>query len=230
MYRASEDPYSPLFERFPALILDLNGVILTTVHLTYANPPPYWGMLQVSDMGGNKLLGQKADAENFMRWCLDRFKVFIWTCANKVNAHRILRCFMPEHIAWYGGVLTQEHCTLENKFQRTTRKPVFYKKLSTFWDLYPQYTPDNTIMVDDSEYKTLWNAQGTACVVKKMEDQTPEEMQSYLTTVVSGWLETWLGAQDRLAYALRTPLPVGKDEESIEARKWWMQEHVKELV
>ena len=230
LYRASEDPSSPLFESLPALILDLNGVLLTTVNCRYAQPPPYWKMLEVTDMGGSKLLGQKPDADRFMQWCFERFDVFIWTCANKVNANRILRCFMPFHMQRYKGVLTQEHCTEENKFQRITNKPVFYKKLIVFWDTYPQYTPTNTIMVDDSEYKTLWNPQGSACIVKKMEDQTPGEMQSYLTTVLKDWLDTWLGVEDRLVYTVSTPLPISKDEDSIAVQKWWMQEHVKELV
>ena len=80
---------------------------------------------------------------------------------------------------------------------------------------YPQYTPANTIMVDDSKYKPLWNPQGTACIVKKTKDQTPEELQSYLTTILKGWLDTWLGVKDRLAYTINTLLPVLKDDDSI---------------
>ena len=91
---------------------------------------------------------------------------------------------MPFHFQRYKGMLSQESCTQENKFQRKNKKLVFYKKLSVFWENYPQYTPENTIMVDDRDYKTLWNPQGTACIVKKMEDQTPEELQSYLTTIL----------------------------------------------
>ena len=107
---------------------------------------------------------------------------------------------------------------------------MFYKKLSVFWENYPQYTPANTIMVDDSEYKTLWNPQGTVCIVKKMEDQTPEELQSYLTTILRGWLATWLGVKDRLSYTMNTPLPIAKDDDSIVVQKWWMAEHMKEIV
>ena len=99
-----------------------------------------------------------------------------------------------------------------------------------FWENYPQYTPANTIMVDDSEYKTLWNPQGTACIVKKMEDQTPEDLQSYLTTILQGWLATWLGVKDRLAYTMNMSLPIPKDDDSIGVQKRWMAEHMKELV
>lgn len=226
MYRAWEDPTSPSFEFLPALILDLNGVLLTTVDCRYAQTPPYWNMLQVVDMGGNKLLGEKCDAQRFVEWCFQHFDVFIWTCANKVNANRILRCFMPFHVHKFKGVLTQESCTMETKFERITRKPVFYKTLTTFWEAYPQYSPANTIMVDDSEYKTLWNPQGTACIVKKMEDQDPGEMQAYLTTILKGWLDAWLGVEDRILYTINTPLPIMKDDDSIAVRRRWMCDHV----
>ena len=63
-------------------------------------------------------------------------------------------------------------------------KPVFYKSLNKFWEGEHIYTPTNTILVDDSEYKCAWNSPGTYVIVKKLIKQGKTKMLTYLTEAV----------------------------------------------
>ena len=60
----------------------------------------------------------------------------------------------------------------------------------------------------------------------EMEHQSPHKMRCYLSTTFKGWLDTWLGVQDHLAYTINMPLPIPKDDESIAMQRWWVRKYM----
>ena len=59
-----------------------------------------------------------------------------------------------------------------------------------------------------------------------MEDQTPEELQSYLMTVLQGSLATWLGVKDHLGYTIDMLLPIMEEDDKKIVQRRWMYKHM----
>ncbi|MCO5562540.1 hypothetical protein L7F22_016168 [Adiantum nelumboides] len=71
--RPWEDPGNILFESKLAPILDINGVLLTSVDKRYRSQmPTYWNDLEIVDRAG-VFAGYKRDALAFLDWCLVHF-------------------------------------------------------------------------------------------------------------------------------------------------------------
>ncbi|KAI5062868.1 hypothetical protein GOP47_0021415 [Adiantum capillus-veneris] len=198
--RPWEDPRNILFESKTTLILDINGVWLTSLDKRYrSQKPTYWFDLEIVNIAG-VFAGYIRDAHAFLDWCLVHFDAFVWTCSMKTKAENLLSACFPDQFPKFKEILAQQDCVTDARIKITGRKPAFYKKLSDFWEKRGQYTATSTILVDDTQYKQLWNSLGTFCIVKNMENQNPTEIQGYLTTTVRSWLMAWLCVEDRLKY------------------------------
>ncbi|MCO5598477.1 hypothetical protein L7F22_052574 [Adiantum nelumboides] len=150
--RPWEDPRNILFESKPAIIFDINGVLLTSVDKMYCSQmPTYWSGLEIVDKAG-VFAGYKRDAPAFLDWCLVHFDVFVWTCM-KNKAEKMLRACFPAQFHQFKEILAQQDWVKDARFKLTGGKPVFYKKISDFWDKRAQYTATSTILVDDTQYK-----------------------------------------------------------------------------
>ena len=229
-YRFWEDPDDPSFENKPALILDLNGLLLRTVNTGQREiAPSYFNYMKKCDWDGKGLeLAVKADADTFLKWCFQCFDVFVWTCCRQQKASKLLQaCFPDQHTMFIKGY-AQEDCDIEEHFtvdSLQNGKPVFYKKLSRFWEDQPTYTATNTILIDDSEYKCVWNPPGTSLIVKKFAEQGEAEMLTYLTKDVWQWLGKWLVVQDRLSFTIDSQLDRSPDFESQRVIGYWKQKY-----
>ncbi|MCO5595686.1 hypothetical protein L7F22_049731 [Adiantum nelumboides] len=95
--RPWENPRNIFFESKPALILGINGVLLTSIDKRYhSQMPAYWNDLEIVDRAG-VFTGYKRDALAFLDWCLVSFDVFVWTCCMKNKAEKMLRaCFSDQ--------------------------------------------------------------------------------------------------------------------------------------
>ncbi|MCO5561638.1 hypothetical protein L7F22_015259 [Adiantum nelumboides] len=111
-----EDPGNILFESKPALILDINGVLLTSVDKRYHSQiPTYWNDLEIVDRVG-VFDRYKRDAVAFLDWCLVHFDVFVWTCCMKNKAEKILRVYFPDQFCQFKEILAQQDCVRGARF------------------------------------------------------------------------------------------------------------------
>ncbi|MCO5563537.1 hypothetical protein L7F22_017182 [Adiantum nelumboides] len=132
--RPWEDPGNILFESKPALILDINGVLLTLVDKRYSSQmPAYWNDLEIVDRAG-VFVGYKRDAPAFLDWCLVHFDVFVWTYCMKNKVEKMLRACFPNQFCRFKEILTQHDCVRDARFKINGGKLVFYKKLSDLWE------------------------------------------------------------------------------------------------
>ena len=231
-YRHWEDPKHPLFENKAALILDLNGLLLTTVNSGRGEiAPSYFNLMKLCHWDRKGVdLAVKADAETFLDWCFQYFDVFVWTCCMHQKAMQLLQACFPNQYTMFKRGYSQEDCHKEGDFtvdKLRNGKPVFYKKLARFWEEHqPTYTSANTLLVDDSEYKCVWNPPGTYLIVKKLAEQGKAEMLTYLTENVCKWLEKWLAAEDRTSFTIQRQLERSPDFESQQVIRYWKGKYV----
>ena len=106
--------------------------------------------------------------DEFLQDVLGNFTVAIWTSANARNAHKMVDAIMsPETKAQLLFVWSQEDCTVVERTEwkdgeRPTKKQKrrFLKRLASVWEAFPQFGADDTLLIDDSEEKSVENPPG----------------------------------------------------------------------
>lgn len=151
------------------LVLDLAGVLCDRVfHKNRANIPDNRTPDAAS---GSFFVYKRPFCEEFVRFCLERFDVGIWSSARRTNLETALDCVIGELKGRLLFVWDQDDCT-DSGFstKENKNKPIFFKELKKLWDNESsnlpwrkgQYSSSNTILIDDKPYKALLNPPCTA--------------------------------------------------------------------
>ncbi|OIR57906.1 MAG: NLI interacting factor family phosphatase [Amphiamblys sp. WSBS2006] len=137
------------------LVLDMNGVLfhrLTKKEESDNAKTHPRARTHDHTVNGNKIHIRPHTAE-FLRFAFKNFDVAFWSSMQEENTFlildRILSVF-PKHISPV-FVYTRSMCTLVPKYKQ---KPLAKKDLRRIWALHRKYTPQNTLIVDDSLEKT----------------------------------------------------------------------------
>ncbi|PWA35963.1 HAD-like domain-containing protein [Artemisia annua] len=145
------------------LVLPLGGML---VHRAYRNRPNTIPMRSRPDFSTRSFLIYKRPyCEGFLKFCLERFEVGIWSSAMEQNIDGVLINIMGEHKSKLLFTWDQGQCTntgfmcLENK-----EKPVFLKELKYVWQKKwrdVEYSSSNTLLITDP-VKALLNPPNTS--------------------------------------------------------------------
>ncbi|CAN1353990.1 Uncharacterized FCP1 homology domain-containing protein C1271.03c [Linum perenne] len=141
------------------LILDLNGLLVDVVSL-----PP-------KDHKPDKRVGIKSFFArpfylDFLKFCFERFEVAVWSSRTKKNIDILVDYLFGDMknsllFCWdLSNCTTTQFKTLENR-----HKPLVFKELKKVWEKHDPQLPwergyfneSNTLLVDDSPYKSLLN-------------------------------------------------------------------------
>ncbi|KAK1263878.1 hypothetical protein QJS04_geneDACA008379 [Acorus gramineus] len=127
------------------LVLDLNGLLVHT--FTRSKKVQIPNSRSPDGTIGRKVVFKRPFCDEFLRFCFQRFDVGIWSSAQK---------FLQD----------QSDCTNTGmKTIEDRHKPLFLKELKKIWDNQScdlpwskgRYTSSNTLLIDDSPYKSLLN-------------------------------------------------------------------------
>ncbi|XP_065868792.1 uncharacterized protein [Euphorbia lathyris] len=96
-----------------------------------------------------------------MKFCFDHFTVAIWSSKMRKNIEKILpkiRRSLPDEVQML-FVWGQENCVLTRvRLGSNEQKFVMLKNLEKVWNAYPQFNASNTVLIDDTPYKSLMNS------------------------------------------------------------------------
>ncbi|KAG8081301.1 hypothetical protein GUJ93_ZPchr0007g5555 [Zizania palustris] len=164
-----QDIYSPRgsvirFQRKKLLILDING-LLVDINQDHHNAHMSHGKVR------GKLVFKRPYYYDFLKFCFQNFELGIWSSRMKTNVESVVNIIMKDLkpyllFCWDLSKCTRTGCkTLENK-----NKPLVLKELKKLWNKEDpdlpweqgEYSPSNTLLVDDSPYKALANPPYTA--------------------------------------------------------------------
>jgi len=112
---------------------------------------------------GSILVYKRPYCEEFMKFCLEKFEVGIWSSAKEWYLDSALDCIMKGLKTKLLFAWDQVECTdsgfkaLENK-----KKPIFFKEFKKLQKFSIQYSATNTLLIDDNPYKALLNPPRTA--------------------------------------------------------------------
>ncbi|KAL6894111.1 hypothetical protein ACP4OV_008209 [Aristida adscensionis] len=152
------------FPKKKLLILDLNG-LLADINQDYHNAH----MADAKVRG--KLVFRRPYCDDFLKFCALNFELGIWSSRKKANVTSVVDILMKDFKSQLLFCWDMSKCTFTGvKTLENMHKPLVLKELRKLWNKEEpdlpweggEYSPSNTLLVDDSPYKALRNPQHTA--------------------------------------------------------------------
>ncbi|KAM5559568.1 hypothetical protein ABKV19_020968 [Rosa sericea] len=154
------------------LVIGLGGLLC---HRVYRTEKIYIPKYRHPDAGyGNYKVYKRPYCEEFMKFCLERFEVGIWSSAREWYLDDALDCVMKGLRRKLLFAWDQVECTDSGfKTLENQKKPIFLKELKKIWEnkgfkasslpsSMGKYSSLNTLLIDDKAYKALLNPAHTA--------------------------------------------------------------------
>ncbi|KAK9699373.1 hypothetical protein RND81_08G169800 [Saponaria officinalis] len=151
-------------ERKKLLVLDINGILADIVY-----PPPK-GYKADTKIAGRAVF-TRPFCSDFLKFCLERFNVAIWSSRSRKIIDRLLNYLMGDMKDRLVFCWDLSHCTPSNfRCLENKHKTLVFKELRKVWDNYDPHLPwekgffneSNTFLLDDTPYKALLNPAHTA--------------------------------------------------------------------
>ncbi|GAU16015.1 hypothetical protein TSUD_338870 [Trifolium subterraneum] len=169
---------NPVPKKKKLLVMSLNGFLLHRVYVYDKEALPKSRTDQYESL--NFLLFKRPFSEEFMKFCLERFEVGIWSSAQKHNIDGALDLAIGEEsknkllFVW-----DQSECTISHiKSKENNEKPVFFKPIESVWGEVKKggpYSASNTLMIGDKPYKAYLNPKNTAIFIKSYDPDDKED-------------------------------------------------------
>ena len=147
------------------IILDINGVLLERVRgSTDAKP----------DFVVNKTKCYlRPGVGKFLKWLHHRFDVAVWSSTMPHNTIPLVKKIWGKRMNNLKFIFTQNQCTHDGMIGE---KPILLKDLQRVWDIMPWYDKLNTILIDDSPYKSTNNPSYACYHPTTYSHETNEDM------------------------------------------------------
>ncbi|XP_020258075.1 uncharacterized protein LOC109834463 isoform X2 [Asparagus officinalis] len=141
------------------LVLDLNGLLCDVVYGYPNTQKPH-------ERVGKSAVFKRPFCDDFMEFCCERFNIGVWSSRLKINVDGVVNFIMrdiKDHLLFCWDA---SQCTYTGfKTLDDRNKPLVLKQLKKLWnkegDNLPwekgDYSPVNTLLIDDSPYKALCN-------------------------------------------------------------------------
>ncbi|MCO5561074.1 hypothetical protein L7F22_014695 [Adiantum nelumboides] len=199
------------------IILDVNGVVLKGWSRL---PKDEWELehaLQGIRVNNFCIVKLRPSAQDFLEALAARASVMIWSCCMKPKLMQILKTCFPKAMKnpkIIKDIFSQEDCEIwRDSFKCVPyvgvefwQKPIFLKKLQRVWKKHPQFNASNTILLEDTRYKSLKNDYDNCLSIRSFDPGMEREGSLYLTDIVEPWLLEWIRAPCPLAYCRKHPL------------------------
>ncbi|KAL5544641.1 hypothetical protein UlMin_008425 [Ulmus minor] len=159
-------PERPLVvgSRKKLLVLDVNGLLADFVDFGSCRARP-------DIIISNKAVFKRPCCDDFLQFCFNTFNVGIWTSRMKENMDKVVNFLFGDSSEKLLFCWHRSQCTYTgfNTLEKST-KPLVLKELKKLWEnLEPglpwekgEYDATNTLLLDDSPYKSLRNPEYTA--------------------------------------------------------------------
>lgn len=133
------------------LVLDLNG---TLVHRQYKHAKKKPCLREPDFVIGNFDCYKRPGIETFLDFCFQNFDVGVWTSATARNAFPLLKVLFDDRADDLKFVYTREDC-IDVKNTDTDHSST--KDMSLVWKNFPEYSKQDTIVIEDSTDKHVPN-------------------------------------------------------------------------
>ncbi|KAH7512096.1 uncharacterized protein LOC107432129 [Ziziphus jujuba] len=192
------------------LVLDLNGVLVARRYILDKAKIP---KSRTPDRTyGSHLVYERPFCDEFMKFCLERFEVGIWSSAMERNVG-VLDSVMGGIRSKLLFVWDQSQCTdtgfkcLDNK-----ERPLFIKDLNKVWDYlekFPKrggnYSASNTLFIDNEPCKAILNPPNTSIFPEFYDPEDINDDALDPEGVLASYLEELAASDDVPTYVKEHP-------------------------
>ena len=154
------------------IILDLNGVLVETVF-----SPDLEEKKEGWHRVGKSLRRLKPATVQLLNYLFhNHFRVSVWSSSYLNNVVKTIDGLLPDYKDRFVFIWGQEMCEKENK----NDKPKFWKNIKTVLEEYPQYSPDNVFIINDTEQKLEKNPLNNNLIFKEDIDPIQQLLGSQI--------------------------------------------------
>ena len=122
--------------------------------------------------------------------CGNHFKVGLWSTRTKENLNAAINaCWPGLNQDFFIDVISQDRCR-KNYFSladvpgtasgRDSSKPLFLKCLVDFWQYFSEFNGSNTLLVDDTRYKSMRNPWHCCICPPSFDPEDDDQDPNYL--------------------------------------------------
>jgi RNA polymerase II subunit A small phosphatase-like protein len=153
------------------VVFDLNGTLLARTRARSLNKRPH------DQVVNNYRVWLRPFVKQFLRFCASGFDVGVWSSAMAQNVQPLVRYVFQD-------TLLQPQFVLDRSMTEPDSSPgaarhATIKDLARVYDLFPQYSPACTVILDDSVSKAVRNPFNIVCVPEfSADDMTREQFDS----------------------------------------------------
>ncbi|XP_047336156.1 uncharacterized protein LOC124939759 [Impatiens glandulifera] len=153
----------PEQRRKKLIVLGLGGLLVYRVYWYAENRISQSQTFRCPDgIAGNFLVFKRPFCDDFLRFCFERFEVALWSSARRDNVMSVLHAMAGDYEDKFLFIWCQEECT-DTGFKNIDNrgKPLYLKELKKIWEKeWPngdQFSPSNTLFIDEEPCKALRN-------------------------------------------------------------------------
>lgn len=209
---------SRIFYRFNenrdlAVIVDFNNVLAHVHDDRKSELPSDLSMFYFAKIYGdhNTTYYLRHDAEIFLLALSQVAEVFLWSSRNHRNLETAIDKCLTQAKRCLSGWLSQNTCHVSSWTFDNPPKPMFFKKLETFWYLFPKFNKSNTLVLDDSLYKMYFNDPSCYVILPQLEKQNERQWEDFLKKDVAEFVCQWAESCDRAKTVSECPFDARKE-------------------
>uniref|UniRef100_A0A3B6KPI5 FCP1 homology domain-containing protein n=1 Tax=Triticum aestivum TaxID=4565 RepID=A0A3B6KPI5_WHEAT len=147
------------FRKKKLLILDLNG-LLADINEDFHNAHMADAKVR------RKLVFRRPHCDDFLNFCIKNFELGVWSSRKRKNVDSAVDILMRDFKPYLLFSWARDKCTMTGRNTlENVHKPIVLKELKKLWNKEEpglpwkegEFSPSNTLLVDDSPYKALRN-------------------------------------------------------------------------
>jgi hypothetical protein len=133
----------------PLLILDVNGLL---IYRTVDRIPN----VQHHFKSNGRFVYYRPYWKEFLNFCFKNFQIAFWSTSTSKNCFDIINDLVVSFQEKPIFTFFQDDC-INTGLITQDKKPIFLKNLQRVFEKYPHFNYNNTLLLDDSEYKSFLN-------------------------------------------------------------------------
>ncbi|RDY05062.1 hypothetical protein CR513_11138, partial [Mucuna pruriens] len=212
------------------LVMNCNGLLLHRVHLSVKNEIPKFR--PADGHYRSFLVFKRPFSEEFMKFCLERFEVGIWSSAMEHNLDAALNYAIGPLRSKMLFVWDQRQCTDSGfKCLEKASKPLFFKEFNKIWENVKKGGPfnaSNTLLIDDKPYKALLNPVNSAIFLEPYKADNDSDKALDPMGELCSYLKGVAEARDVQSYV--KDHPYGQPAVTSAHSDWKFYSRVKESI
>ncbi|MCO5578582.1 hypothetical protein L7F22_032426 [Adiantum nelumboides] len=196
------------------IILDVNEMVLKGWSRLPKDERELQHALQGMRVNNFCIVKLRPSSQDFLEALVARASVMIWSCCMKPKLMQILKTCFPKAVSnpkIIKEIFSQKDCEIwRDSFKcvlyvgaKFWQKPVFLRRV---WKKHPQFNSSNTILLEDTRYKSLKIDYDNCLSIHSFDLGVEPEGSSYLVDIVEPWLLEGIRAPCPLAYCKKHPL------------------------